>query len=96
MEYANDKENEPFILRIYPGADAFFTLYEDAGDGYEYEKGEYSLISMEWKDREQVLIINDRTGSYVGMQERRVFIIELTGRAQQKALYDGATQVVQF
>lgn len=96
MEYANDKENEPFILRIYPGADASFTLYEDAGDGYEYEKGEYSLISMEWKDREQVLIINDRTGSYVGMQERRVFIIELTGRAQQKALYDGATQVMQF
>jgi alpha-D-xyloside xylohydrolase len=43
-EYATEKAADTIELRIYPGADGRFTLYEDAGDNYNYEKGEYSTI----------------------------------------------------
>ena len=42
-------------LRTYPGADGEFTLYEDSGDGFGYEKGEYSLTKYIWHDKEEKL-----------------------------------------
>jgi alpha-glucosidase (family GH31 glycosyl hydrolase) len=44
IEYANEEPAGPIELRIYPGADSAFALYEDAGDSYDYEKGVHSLI----------------------------------------------------
>ena len=37
-------------LLVYPGADAVFTLYEDAGDGYGYETGEYATTRVVWQE----------------------------------------------
>jgi alpha-D-xyloside xylohydrolase len=42
-------EDEP-TLRVYPGKDAEFTLYEDTGDGYGYEKGNYTLTRINWNE----------------------------------------------
>ena len=46
-------EGEP-TLYVYPGLDGKFMYYSDAGDGYGYENGEYSLTKIKWseKDRE--------------------------------------------
>lgn len=44
-------------LLVYPGKDAEFALYEDAGNGYGYEKGEYALTIMKWNEKEQKLQI---------------------------------------
>ncbi len=40
-------------LQIYPGADGTFTWYEDAGDGYGYEKGEYCLTRITYRDADR-------------------------------------------
>lgn len=45
-------------LTVYAGADGRFTLYEDAGDGYGYEKGEYVLTELTWKEKEKKLFVN--------------------------------------
>ena len=45
----------PITYRVFPGADAAFTLYEDAGDGYGYEQGEYKKTHIRWDDKEQEL-----------------------------------------
>ena len=37
------------------GADGRFTLYNDAGDGYGYERGEYATVTYEWHDDEERL-----------------------------------------
>ena len=42
-------------LCIYAGKDCDYTLYEDAGDGYDYEKGEYALRKMYWSEETQKL-----------------------------------------
>ncbi len=43
--------------RVYPGQDAAFKLYEDAGDGYGYEAGECCITKLIWQEREQSLKI---------------------------------------
>jgi alpha-D-xyloside xylohydrolase len=79
IEYAAQDPAGPIELRIYRGADGQFDLYEDAGDGYEYQQGQHSIIPFRWDDRNSVLSIGARQGSYPGMVEHRKFRIVLVG-----------------
>jgi alpha-D-xyloside xylohydrolase len=62
MEWTSEKPANPIELRIYRGADGDFTLYEDEGDSYDYEKGVCSTISFHWDEKAQQLAIVDRKG----------------------------------
>lgn len=73
MEYSGQKPEDPIELRVYPGADADFTLYEDDGLTYDYEKGAYATIPMHWDDARHTLTLGARQGSLPGMLERRTF-----------------------
>ena len=72
-EYSNQKPADPIELRVYAGADADFTLYEDEGDTYNYEKGTYATIPIHWNDSTQTLTLGDRKGSFPGMLDKRTF-----------------------
>jgi len=67
IEYADEKPAGPIELRIYPGADGEFNLYQDAGDSYDYEHGAHSVIPIHWLESTRTLTIGDRDGSYPGM-----------------------------
>jgi alpha-D-xyloside xylohydrolase len=73
IEYAAEDPAGLIELRIYRGADGKFDLYEDAGDGYEYEKGQHSVVPIRWDDRSSILTIGAREGSFPGMVESRKF-----------------------
>jgi alpha-D-xyloside xylohydrolase len=77
IEYATQDPAGPIELRIYRGADGKFDLYEDAGDGYEYEKGQHSVIPLHWNDGSSSLTIGSRQGSFPGMIEHRQFRVVL-------------------
>lgn len=77
IEYAMQDPGGTIELRIYRGADGKFDLYEDAGDGYEYQQGQHSLIPLRWDDSSSVLTIGARQGSYPGMIENRKFHVVL-------------------
>lgn len=79
VSYTNEKAWDNLELRIYPGADGDFVLYEDAGDGYGYEQGEFIQIRFHWNDKAQTLSISEREGSYPGMLQTRQFRIHLVG-----------------
>ncbi len=81
---------DPLEIRIYPGADAEFALYEDEGDGYEYEKGAFSLIRLVWKEAERLLLIEKRQGSFSGMQHARQFHIVLVRAGHAAGLEEAA------
>ena len=74
IQYATEK-NDPIEIRIYPGADGEFTLYEDENDNYDYEKGKYAIITFTWDDAKKILTIGTRKGSYPGMLTERKFNI---------------------
>ena len=67
----------PLEIRIYPGKNATFTLYEDEGDNYNYEKGNYSTIDFKWDDSTSTLSIGQRNGNFNGMLKKRTFKVVL-------------------
>lgn len=73
VQYATEKKWDNLEIRIYPGADGMFTLYEDENDTYNYEKGMYSTITFEWNETTKELTISDREGSFTGMLNERKF-----------------------
>jgi alpha-D-xyloside xylohydrolase len=71
----------PVELRVYPGADADFTLYEDAGDGYGYENGEFALTPIHWDEASRALAVGSRQGTFHGIgaeHEFRVIVVDAT------------------
>ena len=72
IEYAMAK-SDPIELRIYSGADGGFTLYEDEGDNYNYEKGKYATIPISWNEASRTLSIGKRSGKFSGMLKERTF-----------------------
>jgi alpha-D-xyloside xylohydrolase len=79
MQYTGQKPDDPIELRIYPGADGDFTLYEDDGTTYSYEKGAYATIPIHWDDASHTLTVGSRQGSFPGMLENRTFNIVWVG-----------------
>lgn len=79
VQYSTEKKWDDLEVRIYPGADGTFTLYEDEFDNYNYEKGAYSTIRFVWNDAKRQLTIAARKGTYKGMLKNRKFRIVLVG-----------------
>lgn len=79
VQYATEKRWDNLEIRVYPGADGTFTLYEDENDNYNYEKGVYSTITFRWNDATRTLSIDDRRGRFPGMLKNRKFRIVLVG-----------------
>lgn len=75
LQYVDEKPADPIELRVYRGANGSFSLYEDEGDNYDYEKGAFAEIPMTWNETSQTLIIGNRKGSFPGMLDSRTFQI---------------------
>jgi alpha-D-xyloside xylohydrolase len=73
LQYATEKPADPIELRVYPGADGEFTLYEDENDNYNYEKGSFAMIPIRWDEKKNTLTIDDRHGKFPGMLKQRTF-----------------------
>ena len=73
LQYASEKPADPIELRVYRGANGAFTLYEDEGDSYRYEKGVRATIPITWDEPSQTLSLGTRIGKFPGMPVRRTF-----------------------
>jgi alpha-D-xyloside xylohydrolase len=90
-----------YEIRVYSGADAAFVLYEDAGDGYQYERGEFALVHLNWREQEQELLISAREGyfpllvkerdyrvTFISEFEQEVRTVRYTGNPIRLSLFD--------
>ena len=75
MEWSDEKPSDDILLAVYAGRDASFSLYEDEGVNYNYEKGLFSTIPIVWDDASRTLTIGARQGSFPGMLQQRKFRI---------------------
>ena len=99
VQYSTEKGWENLKIRIYPGEDGEFTLYEDEKDNYNYEKGLYSTITFNWDEKNQTLSIQDRKGEFPGMPKKRKFQIEILDKYQsstKEVNYKGKELSVDF
>ena len=100
VEYTGEKPADDILIVVYAGADARFTLYEDDGLTYGYEKGEYSTIDFFWDDTARRLFIGARKGVFPNMLGSRTFRVcvvdpehphgyDPDGESALSILYDG-------
>lgn len=87
VQYATEKKWDNLEIRVYPGADGVFTLYEDENDNYNYEKGDFSVITMKWNDQSRILTIEDRKGIFPGMLQSRTFHLILVKQNKNNGMY---------
>ena len=100
MRSTVQSDNRELELRIYPGADGRFSLYEDDGTSYDYERGDCAWIDFAWEDARKILRISAPRGRYTGItQPKRLRIIlsqpggEGTAR---EVTYEGRRVTVRF
>ena len=96
VQYAAEKPWDALEVVVYPGADGSFVLYEDAGDGYGYEKGEFTEIPMRWDDKRGTLTIGKRKGAYPGALKKRSFLVRLAGGSAVRVAYRGERVTVEM
>ena len=82
LQYTDEKPADPITLWVYAGADGAFTLYEDDGLTYGYEKGAFARIPIRWNDATRTLTIGKREGTFPGMQKQRTFEVVLIAKGQ--------------
>jgi alpha-D-xyloside xylohydrolase len=97
VEYAGEAR-DPIELRIYPGANGDFSLYEDEGDSYRYADGAHAIIPIHWDDAARTLTIGARSGSFAGMPQEHRFNVVLVGPGHGVGgeVTEGPDKVVRF
>ncbi|MDX1954011.1 MAG: glycoside hydrolase family 31 protein [Chitinophagaceae bacterium] len=107
LQYTDEKPADPLTLYVYSGKDASFTLYEDEGVNYNYEKGKFAQIEFTFDQATKTLTIGDRLGEFEGMLRNRVFYVkmispqkpagfDLAGTSGKKINYSGKKIVVKL
>jgi alpha-D-xyloside xylohydrolase len=86
IQYSNEKPADPIRLFVYTGKDASFTLYEDEGINYNYEKRVFAQISLIYNEKDKSLTIHGRQGEFPGMLETRTFEIVWISRDKPSGL----------
>ncbi len=89
-QYAGEKPPSDLEIRVYPGSDGDFSLYEDEGTNYNYEKGLRSTIHFHWSDKRRELSIGQRDGQFSGMLQSRQFkIVAVDTGSVHQVVYRG-------
>jgi alpha-D-xyloside xylohydrolase len=104
VQYATEHPDAPYEVRIYPGADGKFTIYEDDNETYAYEKGQSARYDLSWDDAKRTLRVGPRRGAFAGMvKQRKLTIVVLDtadmagpSPARRTITYDGRAAVLRF
>ena len=102
IQYTGQKQADVITLYVYTGRNAEFTLYEDEGVNYNYEKGDFGTIQFKYDEQSGKLTIGEQSGAFEGMLKTRTFnivwinktkpvVYDLTRKADSTVTYDGST-----
>jgi alpha-glucosidase/alpha-D-xyloside xylohydrolase len=94
-QHAGEKVDEPLSISVYPGADGSFLLYEDDGKSFNYRKGEWMGIQMDWNDAGRLLTLRLADGSRMLAPARRRIEVKLQGSVHTTE-FDGRKIEVAF
>ena len=107
MQYTTEKPDAPYEIRVYPGANARFVIYEDDNETYNYEKGQYATVELVWNDAARTLSIGDRKGAFQGMIPLRKYNVVVAApdlnagiaeavNERKTIIYSGQKTIVKF
>ncbi len=90
-QHLGETVDTPMEVRVYPGADGQFQLYEDDGETFDYRRGRYRLTRFDWDEARRTLSVQPATGPSDPLPaEPRAFLVSLAGQREPLRLdYDG-------
>jgi alpha-glucosidase (family GH31 glycosyl hydrolase) len=96
-QYASEKISDPLLLQIYPGADGTFDLYEDDGSSFNFRRGEWLGIRLQWNDRRRRLTLTLAEGArMLPPSPRKIEIRVVPGMTKRAVAFAGRPVQVQF
>lgn len=93
VQYATEKPEAPYEIRIYPGADAKFAIYEDDNETYNYEQGQRATYDLVWNDAAKTLTVGARKGSFPGMVATRKLNLVLAAPGKNSGVLETLADV---
>lgn len=94
-QYAEEPTKEPLSVVLYPGADGSFLFYEDDGRSFDYRKGQWTGIQMDWQDGKRRLKLSLAPGSRMLVPGGKRIEVKL-GKVVRQVLFDGHSREVSF
>jgi len=96
-QYTEEITNDPLAIRVYPGADGSFLMYEDDGTTFDYERGEFIRVKFDWSDRSRRLRMALAGGSRPLPSLMRRINIEIAPEGLSRSVvFDGKPVEVTF
>jgi len=84
IQYAMQPTDGTLKILVYTGKDVSFNLYEDEGINYNYEKGNYSTIPLNYNEDNKTLIVGERKGTFANMIGEREIQIYFADKSEAK------------
>lgn len=76
IQHTKEQQADNLTIRVYTGANGEFTIYEDEGTNYNYEKDSFATIELKYNETSKTLSIGAVKGQYKDMpNERKLSII---------------------
>jgi alpha-glucosidase/alpha-D-xyloside xylohydrolase len=94
-QYTAEPATEPTAVRVYPGRDSEFRLYEDDGRSLDYTRGKFTRTRFRWDDQARRLTIEPDGDAGFPIGER-TFVLEVVGGKSQTMKYAGRRVTVGF
>jgi alpha-glucosidase/alpha-D-xyloside xylohydrolase len=89
-QYTAEKSDEPLTIAVHPGADGSFSLYEDDGGTFDFEKGAFMRTTIAWNDRERRLRLSLAKGSKMLPPAKRNVVVQVAGEsAKRDVVFEG-------
>jgi Domain of unknown function (DUF5110) len=73
-------------VNVAAGASGTYSLYQDAGEGTGYQRGESSTTALSWNDAARMLTVKPTAGSYPGAATARAYTLRLSNSAAPTAV----------
>jgi alpha-glucosidase/alpha-D-xyloside xylohydrolase len=91
-QYTSEPVEGPLTLVVYPGSDGTFLLYEDDGQTFDYRKGEWMGMAMQWRNAQRRLTLQLAPGSRMLPPVTRAIEVRLAGSTATKpVVFTGQT-----
>ncbi len=94
-QHTGENVDNTLSISIYPGADATFLIYEDDGRSFNYRKGEWMGIHLNWNDSRRILTLNLASGSRMLPPLQRNIEVKLL-KAEKRIVFNGNPVEAQF
>jgi alpha-glucosidase/alpha-D-xyloside xylohydrolase len=92
-QYTLEQSPTPLELHIYPGADAYFALYEDDGVSMDHTRAVSSTIEIRWSDQGRNLSLALAAGSTMHPFTTRRFTARFAGSTTVKSIDFSGTPI---